>query len=79
MLARGVPLIVVSRQLGHAHPNVTAQVYAHLLSDAQLDAAAAAFDGPEGADTLRETLREPGDDAGSRMATGIDVEGRQVS
>jgi integrase len=58
MLAHGVPLIVVSRQLGHAHPNVTAQVYAHLLSDAQLDAAAAAFDAPQSADTLRETLRE---------------------
>jgi integrase len=45
MLAAGVPLIVVSRQLGHANPNVTAQVYAHLLCDAQLDEAAAAFAG----------------------------------
>jgi integrase len=45
MLAAGVPLIVVSRQLGHANPNVTAQVYAHLLGDSQLDAAAAAFSG----------------------------------
>jgi integrase len=44
MLARGVPLIVVSRQLGHANPNITAQVYAHLLHDAQLDDAAAVFD-----------------------------------
>ena len=33
MLAAGVPLIVVSRQLGHANPNITAQVYAHLLGD----------------------------------------------
>ena len=45
MLAAGVPLIVVSRQLGHANPNVTAQVYAHLLADSQLDEAAAAFSG----------------------------------
>ncbi|MEW6581579.1 MAG: site-specific integrase [Actinomycetota bacterium] len=43
MLAAGVPLIVVSRQLGHANPKITAEVYAHLLADAQLDAAAAAF------------------------------------
>jgi len=44
MLAGGVPLIVVSRQLGHANPNITAQVYAHLLSDSQLDDAAAVFE-----------------------------------
>lgn len=70
MLARGVPLIVVSRQLGHANPNITATVYAHLLSDAQLDDAAAVFDGPEKAGTLRETLREEGADPRSRMVTG---------
>lgn len=45
MLAAGVPLIVVSRQLGHANPNITAQVYAHLLGDEQLDQAAACFEG----------------------------------
>lgn len=45
MLARGVPLIVVSRQLGHANPNITATIYAHLLGDSQLDEAAAAFAG----------------------------------
>lgn len=43
MLARGVPLIVVSRQLGHANPNITASVYAHLLGDEQLDLAAQVF------------------------------------
>jgi integrase len=37
LLGRGVPLIVVSRHLGHADPNITARVYAHLLEDAQLD------------------------------------------
>jgi len=44
MLARGVPLIIVSRQLGHANPNITATIYAHLLGDSQLDEAAAAFE-----------------------------------
>lgn len=44
MLAAGVPLVVVSRQLGHADVNVTARIYAHLLGDDQLDAAAAAFE-----------------------------------
>ena len=43
LLARGVPLIVVSRHLGHADPNITARVYAHLLSDTQLDQAADVF------------------------------------
>jgi integrase len=58
MLGAGVPLIVVSRQLGHANPNVTAQVYAHLLADSQLDEAAAVFAAPESTQTLRETLQE---------------------
>lgn len=45
MLARGVPLIVVSRQLGHSNPNITAQVYAHLVNpEEQMDLASAAFD-----------------------------------
>jgi integrase len=44
MLGAGVPLIVVSRQLGHANPQITATVYAHLLGDSQLDEAAAVFD-----------------------------------
>ena len=34
---------VVSRHLGHADPNVTAKVDAHLLNDAQLDQAARVF------------------------------------
>jgi hypothetical protein len=52
-----VPLIVVSRQPGHANPNLTAQVYAHLLSDSQLDDAPAVFDPAPVTETLRETLR----------------------
>lgn len=44
MLARDVPLIVVSRQLGHANPHITATIYAHLLSDSDLDLAARAFE-----------------------------------
>jgi integrase len=57
-LAAGVPLIVVSRQLGHSNPQITAAVYAHLLSDTQLDDAAAVFERTSGADTVRETVRE---------------------
>ena len=55
LLARGVPLIVVSRHLGHADPNITARVYAHLLSDAQLDQAAQVF--------AELAWSPPGDDA----------------
>ena len=57
MLAHGIPLIVVSRQLGHSNPNITATIYAHLLSDVQLDTAAAVFDlagTPEAEDMARE-------------------------
>jgi integrase len=43
MLVAGVPLLVVSRQLGHANPNITARVSAHLIADEQLDVAAALF------------------------------------
>jgi len=43
MLSAGVPLLVVSRQLGHANPHITAHVYAHFIGDEQLDAAAAPF------------------------------------
>lgn len=57
MLSCGVPLIVVSRQLGHANPHITATVYAHLLGDSELDRAASVFDAPNHAQTLRETLR----------------------
>lgn len=63
MLGRGVPLLVVSRQLGHANPHITATVYAHLLADEQLDAAAAAFDepaSPTGAGALVNALAEAG-------------------
>ncbi len=70
MLARGVPLIVVSRQLGHANPNITAQVYAHLLSDSQLDDAAAVFDPAPATETLRDTLREIEAAAERRMDSG---------
>ncbi len=45
LLAHNVPLIVVSRHLGHANPNVTAKVYAHLLSDTELDRVAIVFEG----------------------------------
>ena len=63
MLGAGVPLIVVSRQLGHADPHITATIYAHLLADAQLDDAARVFDDPESDGTMRESMRELSDDA----------------
>ena len=44
LLARGLPLIVVSQHLGHANPNITAEVYAHLVDAAQLEAAGDTFD-----------------------------------
>jgi Phage integrase family len=40
MLQRGIPVHVVSHILGHANPAITLKVYAHVLSDAQADAAA---------------------------------------
>jgi integrase len=52
--ARGVPLLTISRQLGHANPAITAKIYAHLHSDAQLDEFADAMT----AENLREHLRE---------------------
>ncbi len=56
MLAHRMPLIVVSRQLGHANPNITAQVYVHLLSDAQLDDAVAVFEAPNTTETMGERM-----------------------
>lgn len=52
--ARGVPLLTISRQLGHASPAITARIYAHLYADSQLDAFADAMSDS----TLRDTLRE---------------------
>jgi integrase len=39
MLNHGVPVIVVSRRLGHAKPSITLDVYGHLLPSMQLEAA----------------------------------------
>ncbi|WP_279339341.1 integrase [Sphaerisporangium perillae] len=39
MLAKGVPLKVVSERLGHASATVTLTVYAHVLPGNQKDAA----------------------------------------
>jgi integrase len=57
-LSAGVPLIVVSRQLGHANPQVTATIYAHLLSDSQLDDVASVFEPVSEVETVREAVRE---------------------
>jgi len=71
MLAAGVPLIVVSRQLGHANPQITATVYAHLLGDSELDRAAGVFEVPDPTGTMRETMREQGLQPKIPMDTGI--------
>jgi len=61
-LANGVPLTVVSAQLGHSRPHFTARVYSHVLGDAELDRYADALrdaqNPPPVADTMRETMRE---------------------
>ena len=51
--ANGVPLIAISRQLGHASVAVTSTVYAHLIDGQQLDAFAEAQRG------LRAPARKP--------------------
>lgn len=43
MLNRGVPVIVVSKMLGHSKPSVTLDIYGHLYTDMQ-DGAAAVMD-----------------------------------
>jgi integrase len=43
-LSKGVPLLVVSRFVGHSSPLVKARVYAHLLSDDALAEVPAAFE-----------------------------------
>jgi len=40
MLLNGVPLIVVSRRLGHSKPSVTLDIYGHYLPGMQKEAAA---------------------------------------
>ncbi len=56
LLTRGVPLIVVSRHVGHADPNITARVYAHVLSDTRLDQAADIFQTPSSAEAASPLL-----------------------
>lgn len=40
MLANGVPLVTVSKILGHSSPAVTAQIYAHALDESKAEAIA---------------------------------------
>lgn len=40
MIADGIPLVVVSNQLGHAQTSTTANIYAHVISAAEAKAAA---------------------------------------
>jgi integrase len=39
MLNNGIPVIVVSRRLGHAQPSITLDVYGHLIPSKQQKAA----------------------------------------
>ena len=39
MLNNGIPVIVVSRRLGHAQPSITLDVYGHLIPSKQQEAA----------------------------------------
>jgi integrase len=59
-LEDGVSMIAVSHHLGHASPQVTSTVYAHLVDrDRQLDEAVASFDRrrARAAETVRGTVR----------------------
>jgi len=39
MINRGIPIVVVSRMLGHAKPSITLNIYAHCTSEYQYEAA----------------------------------------
>ncbi len=39
MLNHGIPVIVISRRLGHAKPSITLNVYGHLIPSMQAEAA----------------------------------------
>lgn len=39
MIADGIPLVVVSHQLGHAQTSTTANIYAHVIASAEAKAA----------------------------------------
>jgi integrase len=57
-LLAGVPLTVVSAQLGHANPAITARIYAHLVNERDLDLAAAIFDTPPSAGAMGDAMGE---------------------
>jgi len=59
MLMAGTPLIAVSRFLGHANVQITAERYSHLVSsEEQLRGASDALNALMTTDTVRETVRE---------------------
>jgi integrase len=61
VLQRGVPLLVVSRQLGHASIAITADVYGHLAPEATRAAA----------DALEAILTTPGRNPGATPAVNL--------
>lgn len=58
MIADGVPLVVVSDQLGHAQPSTTANIYAHVIASAKARAAQT-FDKFNDIVTPEEAPKEP--------------------
>lgn len=58
MIADGVPLVVVSHQLGHAQTSTTANIYAHVIASAEAKAAQT-FDKFNDLVTKERTPKEP--------------------
>jgi integrase len=59
-LDRGVPVTVVSAQLGHADTVITGRTYAHMLSDERLDGFASAQRADAGVRAgVGETAKKP--------------------
>jgi integrase len=59
MIADGVPVVVVSHQLGHAHTSTTEDIYAHVIKSAEAKAAQTfdRFDGILSIDPALQTIR----------------------
>jgi integrase len=58
LIASGLNVVYVSRQLGHANPNITLEVYAHLFAQADhAEAARAALDASHA--TMRRSNADP--------------------
>ncbi len=74
LIAKGLDVVFVSRQLGHASPAITLSVYAHLFDQAQHAAAARAALEASYAAMVGTQPREPRDPA-SRAVVALLVAG----